>query len=168
MTDLALQRIVLRPITIEIATAVVDGPRQPNWAADYPTDGDVVICSLMLRSVAAGVDFHPATVLTPWSGPWQILTKGSDDSLTVIGAIGFKGLPLEGVVEIGYGIAESARGSGYATEAVMALLQLADSAGVGVIAETEPGNEPSERVLRRCGFEQTHTAQDGNSWWRAQ
>ena len=39
-----------------------------------------------------------------------------------VGGIGFKGQPDGGCVEIGYGLAPSARGHGYAAEAVVALL----------------------------------------------
>lgn len=166
-TDLVLQRIVLRPITAESAAAVVDGLRGDNWAADYPTDGDMVICTLVLRALDSGVEYQPPTVITPWTGPWQVCVR-TDESDTVIGGIGFKGGPANGTIEIGYGIAESARGHGYATDAVRALLQLVTGQDLSVIAETEPGNTASERVLQRCGFVPTHTADDGNLWWEAE
>lgn len=166
-TDLILQRIVLRPITSESACAVVDGNRQGDWAADYPTDGDMVICALVLRAIDSGVTYVPPTVVTPWTGPWQVCVRSAEGE-TVIGGIGFKGGPKNGTIEIGYGIAESARGNGYVTEAVRALLQLVSSQEVSVIAETEPGNRASERVLQRCGFIPTHSADDGNLWWVAQ
>ena len=165
--DLILQRTVLRPITVDVARNVVDGVRDDDWAADYPTDGDVVICSLVLRSVDAGVDYQPPSVITPWTGPWQVCAR-SDQGDIVIGGIGFKGGPVNGTIEIGYGIAESARGHGYVTESVRALVQLVSNIDVSVIAETEPGNSASERVLQRCGFVITHIADDGNLWWIAQ
>ena len=165
-TDLMLQRICLRPVSQEMARAIVDGDRRDDWAPDYPTDGDVVICAVVLRAIDAGVAYRPPSLATPWTGPWQICVR-NDAGETVIGAVGFKGGPVEGTVEIGYGIAESARGHGYVTDAVMALLQLVGDHDVAVVAETEPGNDASERVLQRCGFVTTHTAADGNLWWRA-
>lgn len=164
-SDVTLQRICLRPVSPDIAEQVVDGHRQPNWAADYPTEGDVVVSAIVLRAISAGVDYRPPTVTEPWSGPWQICVR-TESQECVIGAVGFKGGPAEGQVEIGYGIAESARGNGYVTDAVLALVQLVRSQQLSVIAETEPGNDASERVLERCGFTRTHTAADGNLWWR--
>jgi RimJ/RimL family protein N-acetyltransferase len=72
-----------------------------------------------------------------------------------IGGVGCKGAPDDrGRVEIGYGLAESARGQGYATEAVLGLLDWLAEQGVSeVVAECDPGNAPSIAVLRRCGFE---------------
>lgn len=164
--ELMLQRICLRPVSEAMARAVVQGNRSTDWAHDYPTDGDVVISTVVLRAIEAGAAYQPPSVVTPWTGPWQICVRGEAGE-TVIGAIGFKGGPVDGSVEIGYGIAESARGHGYVTDAVMALLQLVSGHDVTVVAETEPGNAASERVLQRCGFVPTHTAADGNLWWRA-
>ena len=46
-----------------------------------------------------------------------------------IGGLGFKSQPDGGCVEIGYGLAPSARGDGYAAEAVIALLTVAADQG---------------------------------------
>ena len=106
------------------------------WAADYPTDGDVVAATM--------------TAAAPWLG-FQVRERSSG---LAIGGVGFHGAPdAEGAVEIGYGLAESARGKGYATEAVAALVAYARDRGArAVIARTEPGNAPSAAVLDRCGF----------------
>jgi ribosomal-protein-alanine N-acetyltransferase len=75
----------------------------------------------------------------------------------LIGNGGFKGRPSrQGTVEIGYSIDPSFRNSGYATEAVKALVGWAfrQPHVERVIAETEPGNEPSRRVLEKAGFVQ--------------
>jgi ribosomal-protein-alanine N-acetyltransferase len=75
----------------------------------------------------------------------------------LIGDIGFKSFPdEEGRVEIGYSLVPAARGHGYATEAVRAMVAWAlKQPGVRqVIAETEAWNEPSMRVLERAGFRQ--------------
>jgi RimJ/RimL family protein N-acetyltransferase len=166
---LPLTRITLRPITPDMAKDVANNNRAANWAEDYPTDGDIIISGVLLKAIDMGVDYAPPTVVQPWSGPWQICVRDDKDSSadTVVGAIGFKGGPDDAnQVEIGYGITESARGFGYATEAVTALVELASRQGVTVIAETETHNDASERVLQRCGFILTHTALDGNRWWR--
>ncbi len=74
----------------------------------------------------------------------------------IIGLIGFKDVPDElGESEIGYGIAPSFEGKGFATEA----LQLLSDKGFHnqelnqIIAKTNVGNFPSQRVLIKNGFE---------------
>ena len=70
-----------------------------------------------------------------------------------VGGIGFKGRPDDGCVEIGYGLAQSARGDGYAAEAVIALLAIAADHGLSeVIADTTPDNVASQQTLIRAGF----------------
>ncbi len=72
-----------------------------------------------------------------------------------VGGVGFLSAPdVDGVAEIGYGLAESARGLGYASEAVGAVLTWAATTGLAAIeAMTRPDNVASQRVLERCGFQ---------------
>jgi [ribosomal protein S5]-alanine N-acetyltransferase len=84
----------------------------------------------------------------------------------VVGSGGFKGPPVDGRVEIGYGIAPTEQGKGIATEAVAALCKLAfDSPLVWqIFAETAVHNLPSQRVLEKNLFLRTgirDTAEDG-------
>ena len=85
-----------------------------------------------------------------WYALWLIVRKDGK----CIGNLSFKGVPDNGMVELGYGIAEEYRGLGYATEAVETILTWAfDQPGVtSVAAETEEGNVASRRVLEKCGF----------------
>ena len=70
-----------------------------------------------------------------------------------VGGTGFKGQPDSGCVEIGYGLAPSARGHGYAAEAVIAILTVAADHGLStVIANTTLDNIASQRTLIRTGF----------------
>jgi RimJ/RimL family protein N-acetyltransferase len=70
-----------------------------------------------------------------------------------VGGIGFKVQPDGGCVEIGYGLAPSARGHGYAAEAVIAVVAMAADHGLSrVIADTTPNNIASQRTLIRAGF----------------
>jgi RimJ/RimL family protein N-acetyltransferase len=73
----------------------------------------------------------------------------------VVGDCGWFGPPDEdGEVEIGYGLAPSARGRGLGTAAVRLLLDWVTAAGArSVRAEVLPGNEVSLRLLARLGFE---------------
>src|SRR6202034_4053041 len=61
-------------------------------------------------------------------------------------------------VEIGYGLAPSARGHDYAAEAVAGLLTVAVEHGLTkVIAETTLDNVASQRTLIRAGFHHVGT-----------
>jgi RimJ/RimL family protein N-acetyltransferase len=86
----------------------------------------------------------------PW-GP-RLIVRGE----TVLGTIGFFGPPEAGAgapeTEVGYGLVEEARGWGFATEALRALLVETDRAGVRLRASVEPDNRASLRVLAKCGF----------------
>ena len=77
-----------------------------------------------------------------------------EDGLAV-GGIGFHGVPdEEGRAEVGYDLAENARGRGYATEALNALAETAlarDDVKL-LVATIERENAPSQRVIARAGF----------------
>ncbi|MBU1305810.1 MAG: GNAT family N-acetyltransferase, partial [Alphaproteobacteria bacterium] len=84
------------------------------------------------------------------AGCWMIVADGM-----VVGLCSYKGPPdLNGVVEIGYGVAPSCRQRGYATRAVAHLLTVAarDSSIRSMVAETTTENLASQRVLERNGF----------------
>ena len=72
-----------------------------------------------------------------------------------VGGAGCKGRPGDdGRVEIGYGLSPEARGKGYATELVGALVDwlLARPEVSAVTAETSVENRASQRVLEKCNF----------------
>lgn len=86
----------------------------------------------------------------------------------VVGDAGFHGTPLlGGDAEIGYSLVPEARGRGYATEAVAALLELGWASGLNaILARVAPDNAPSHRVLSRCGFECEGQTDDWVVWRR--
>ena len=85
-----------------------------------------------------------------WYAAWMIEQKDG----THIGDLCFKGIPENGVAEIGYGVLEAFRGQGYATEAVRAACRWAflHPDVMTLEAETNAGNAASQRVLEKCGF----------------
>ncbi len=86
-----------------------------------------------------------------WCLPLLIVAKRSGD---ILGGCRFKDAPVNGSVEIGYGVARSARGRGIATSAVGELLKLAAASGIvrEVVAHILPDNIPSSKVVSRLGF----------------
>jgi RimJ/RimL family protein N-acetyltransferase len=73
---------------------------------------------------------------------------------SLLGSIGFVGLPDEGVVEVGYWVAPSARGRGVATAATRLICDWAlDVLGFNRVEwQAYVGNDLSRRVAQRCGF----------------
>jgi RimJ/RimL family protein N-acetyltransferase len=88
---------------------------------------------------------------------WRVRVVVERLSNTVVGSINLKGPPIQGDVEIGWGLNDHARGKGYATEASAAVLEwLAQQAGVTSISATVPDdNYPSQRVAARLGLIRT-------------
>ena len=87
----------------------------------------------------------------PWLHTFRVVRR---DTGSVVGSCGFKGPPVDGVVEIAYGIHSEHEGKGYATEVAQALVDYAFSCEeVRVVrAHTLPSGAASKRVLRKCGF----------------
>ncbi|MFG1498520.1 GNAT family N-acetyltransferase [Saccharospirillum sp. HFRX-1] len=72
-----------------------------------------------------------------------------------VAAGGFKGVPQQGCVEIGYRVHAHYRRRGLASALVHWLCQRAASADLSqVLAVTQPDNLPSQAVLSQQGFEQ--------------
>ncbi len=108
-----------------------------------------------------------------WFGWYAIArAEGDEDAPTLVGACGYLGPPdAEGGVEIGYSVVEESRGRGYAGEIARAMAAHALSIpGVRhVDAEADAGNEPSNRVLARCGFRVIGDGRDpGHRRWRVE
>ncbi len=94
-----------------------------------------------------------------------------DEDGALVGNAGWKGVPVDGVAELGYSVAPARRGRGIATAVVFELLARARTAGlVAAIAHTLPEQSPSTSVLARCGFskvEELIDPDDGLVWrWR--
>jgi RimJ/RimL family protein N-acetyltransferase len=145
MTDVRTSRLILHAIDVAEAERIVARSAGPAdaWAGDFPFEGDVGAVGSFLRATAALGEQRPF-------GYYRI-TRLSDGR--AVGGIGFKGQPDGGCVEIGYGLAPSARGHGYAAEAVMTLLTVAADHGLfRVIADTTLDNIASQRTLTRAGF----------------
>lgn len=145
MTDLPTARLRLHPFTVEEGRRVVDGRPGPDdrWADGFPREDDLDGLGGYLSAASAGTDPAPF-------GNYRIDLAG-----VAVGTIGFFGPPDEqGQVTIGYGLVPDARGFGYATEAVAGLVAFcrSDDRVRVVLADTEPDNVASQRVLDKTGF----------------
>jgi RimJ/RimL family protein N-acetyltransferase len=145
MTDLMTSRLLLHPIDVAEAERIIARAAAPEdaWAEDYPFDGDLRAVGGFLMASAERGEQRPF-------GYYRV-TRSSDG--LAVGGVGFKGAPNDGRVEIGYGLAPSSRGHGYAAEALIALLGVAATYGVvKVTADTTLDNVASQRTLVRAGF----------------
>jgi RimJ/RimL family protein N-acetyltransferase len=145
VTDVRTARLQLHPIDVAEGERIVARSAAPGdvWADDFPFEGDVGAVRGFLRATAAHGEQRPF-------GYYRI-TRLADGR--AVGGVGFKGRPTGGCVEIGYGLVPSARGRGYAAEAVAVLLAVAASHGLSrVIADTTLDNVASQRTLVRAGF----------------
>lgn len=140
-------RLTLESISPELARRIVAREPAANdaWHAEYPFEDELA----PLQGLAADPDPDPVFTM------YQIRRRS--DGLA-IGGLGFFGAPDDsGRVEFGYGLVPSARGAGLATEAVVAALTVARSRGARIAeADTDLDNAPSQRVLVKAGFSETH------------
>ena len=145
MTTLRTPRLVLETLTADEARAIREGDRAGRrWAEDYPFEGDLLVAGVIGE---AGEHYDESAPL----GVLQVRLAASGEA---VGGIGFLWAPTEdGSVEVGYGFVPSARGRGYATESLEAVLAHAERQGLRtVVAMTAVDNVASQRVLERCGF----------------
>jgi len=144
---------------------------------DAALAGDDALAEVLGHSVAPGwatfrealQPTRDAVAAAPLDFAWGTRFFVVDDPRRLVGWGGFKGSPHDGVVELGYEIAEAERGRGYATEATLAMLAeaLADDDVTTVIAHTLPELNASNRVLEKAGFVfDRPVSVDGESVWR--
>ncbi len=131
--ELKTERLTLKPLTDEELRALRD-------AADAEM-------RQAYGEMLEGALTHPRQRL--WYTAWGMYLNGER-----IGDLCFKGVPREGMAELGYGIAPPWEGKGYTTEAAACLVDWAFAQpGVEMVeGETEPGNAASRRILQKLGF----------------
>ena len=131
----------LPPEAARIADRVATDLR---WVDGAPCEGTVVAATMIVHAFTIG-RYVPG---------WGVFTILRAADRTALGGIGFHGPPHDGTVEIGYDLSVSARGRGWATDAVRLLSAWAlGQPGVrAVTAATEPANTASQAVLARAGF----------------
>ncbi len=88
-----------------------------------------------------------------WTAIWAFIDKREN---VVVGNACFKGAPINGDAEIGYGTERQFQNRGYMTEGVRGLVSWGRQRNDlrGIVAETLKDNIPSQRVLESAGFVQ--------------
>ncbi len=145
MKAIKTKRLIITPLTSEeLHTAVHD-----------ETDAHM---KQVFSKMLAGGKASPQQWL--WHTNWRIALR--EDS-KIIGSLGFRGAPQNGEVELGYGIHPEYEGNGYASEAVKAAVDWAfgQPEVYFIVAETEPENKASQRVLEKLGFAPVAQGEEG-------
>lgn len=155
------ERLLLLPLTADQLRLLCYEPQALEWALGIRYEGEPLEELLdILAGQLPRMEQDPENWL--WDTFWLIVRR---EDAVCVGTIDFKAPPdAAGAVEIGYGLGEGHRGSGYMTEAARTLCgwALARPEVTAVTAETLPENRPSQNVLRRCGFVPAQQA----GWWR--
>jgi [ribosomal protein S5]-alanine N-acetyltransferase len=164
MPALITKRLRLVPITLPMIEAVLrhdrgaaevaldeslrahDGPTGATFPASWPND------DLVSRA-------FPFSLEAIRSDPEQRLWGDSMvlrvDEPRVVGSVVFRGRPDDGVAEVGYGIEDTSRGLGLATEATRACVDWAimQPGVTAVRAVTFPFHHASLGVIRKLGMQ---------------
>src|SRR5471032_1340863 len=164
MPALETARLRLVPITLTMVEAVLSRDKEAADAAldrelaalGWPTGArfpdswpnDDLVARAFPYSLAA---IRAAPEIRLW-GDTMVVTR--DDPPRVLGSVVFKGLPTDGVAEVGYGIEDGSRGQGLATEATLACVEwaLAQPGIIAVQAITFEGHIASLGVIKNCGM----------------
>jgi RimJ/RimL family protein N-acetyltransferase len=126
----------------DFAWMLLDEPPRRNGLTVAPGGVDEPAVLAQVRRLTARV--HAGRC----RGGWMIVVGDE-----VVGLCGFHAPPVRGEVAIGYSIAATRRGRGFATAAVGAVIRRAPEFKVTELqAETSVTNVASERVLERNGF----------------
>jgi len=155
MSVLATARLELRPITLDIVVAVLEGRRRTDieklvgaempWA--WPGR------ALVEQAFRASLDAIRADPEKRLWGDRFMITR--DEPRRVVGSVVFHGRPdAEGRCEIAYGVDEASQNQGYGTEAVEAVVRWAlEQPECKIIeATTTPWHKASSRVLEKVGM----------------
>ncbi|WP_086724004.1 GNAT family N-acetyltransferase [Streptomyces carpinensis] len=122
------------------------------WVGGAPYEGTRGAAGMVVKAYESGAH-RPE---------WGLFVLVRREDGCAVGGMGFHGPPdEEGRAEVGYDLAEPARGRGYATEALRALSAwaLAREDVRRLYARIDRDNGPSQRVVTRAGF--TQVGDDG-------
>ncbi|PKM73017.1 MAG: GNAT family N-acetyltransferase [Firmicutes bacterium HGW-Firmicutes-16] len=159
--------------TERLELIVLDAPQLRLWFNDLPALEKELDCTYK----AEALEGHFLEIIQGqaklteenaekyyWYSFWFLIRKSDR---TVVGSADFKKGPNDkGEVEIGYGLGKEFEHNGYMTEAVRAMCAWAKQQPdiAYVTAETLLDNQPSQNILKRCGF--VETSRGETLWWK--
>ncbi|MFE1801004.1 GNAT family N-acetyltransferase [Streptomyces sp. NPDC059517] len=148
------ERLTLQGVTPAAAADLTAGGTGGfEWIEGGPFQGTRDAASMVVKAYEAGVH-------RPEWGMFVLVRRADGRA---VGGMGFHGAPDdEGRAEVGYDLAVSARGNGYATEALRAMsaLALAREDVSYLLATVDRTNSPSQAVISRAGFTRVGTVDD--------
>ncbi len=147
-------RLTLIPSSLQLARAELQDRAQfgkllecvvpDNWPPESAADA--------LRWFLTELEADPARY--GWLA-WYVLLQTNKSERTLVAGIGFKGPPdSNGMIETGYSVLPQYQGQGIAGQMMAGILHWAfgHPSVKRVIADTQPTNLPSVRLLQRNGF----------------
>jgi RimJ/RimL family protein N-acetyltransferase len=155
MESLITARLELRPVTLPLAVAVLEGRRRQDLeamiGAELPwTWPSRQLVEQVFRASVDAIRADPDARL--WGDRFIVPREGPP---RVIGSVIFHGRPAaDGVTEVAYGVEETSQGKGYATEALKACLAWAfEQPECRIVrAETSAWHKGSIHVLEKVGM----------------
>jgi ribosomal-protein-alanine N-acetyltransferase len=160
MSTLVTARLELRPVTLAIAVAILEGRRREEIEAvvhaemPWAWPGRALLEQVFNASLDA-IRADPETRL--WGDRLMVTREGPP---RVVGSIVFHGRPgADGTCEVSYGVEEASQNRGYATEALTACLAwaLAQPECKVIEATTMAWHKGSARVLEKVGMKRAGT-----------
>ncbi|MFV2119431.1 GNAT family N-acetyltransferase [Streptomyces sp. Act-28] len=149
------ERLVLCELSPEVAADLHGGGSGGfAWAEGGPEEGTRFAGGMVARAREAGTH-------RPGWGTYAVVRLSDRRA---VGGIGFHAAPdTDGEVEIGYDVVESARGRGYATEALRALVGWAFTRPEAKVLRVtvDRDNAPSHAVAARAGFAPAGSTDEG-------
>lgn len=155
---LTTARLRLVPGTPELIAAELESHKSLGCALEVaiPSDWPPEYCD------RETLEFWHKRLLEPGNAGWwmhyAVLT--ASERPVLVGSMGYKGPPKDGLVEIGYSVVPSWQRRGLATEACRALIAAAWARGASAIAaHTLEHLTPSIGVLHKLGFERSASSE---------
>lgn len=155
MEPILTPRLELRPITLPLVIALMDGRRRSEIeklvGAEMPwTWPSRALVEQVFEASLEAVRADPDTRL--WGDRLMVTREASPK---VVGSVVFHGRPdADGACEIGYGVEDASQGKGYASEALAACIAwaLAQPECRVVRARTTAWHKASTRLLEKVGM----------------
>lgn len=149
--------VQLVPVPAEDLPALVQGSVPERLAGRAIADG------LLPPHVAARIQSYLAAGKP---ARWVSMCYIVDADGCYIGGCGFKDVPRDREVEVGYGLAAARRGQGYASAALSQLIHAARTSGEldTLFAHISPDNRASTQLATRAGFVPGERALDEGEW----